>query len=248
VVRDESISSGPEPKARVYGALFVTLLIFFAATPLVAEDGFIDLALNLMIIGALLNALRTVVQDWRIVTVAVLLGVGAIAERPILLLGLPLAPAIILPTLSMIGFFLVVTVPLLLDVYRATVVSFGTILGACSMFLVLGLTWYGIFMLIELAEPGSFAFAEAHASDVWQGSDEQSRYGRSVVARDQLFYFTFVTVTTHGFGDVLPVSALARTYTTLAAVFGQLFLAIMIARLVGIHIAHSRAPRDPGPG
>jgi hypothetical protein len=144
----------------------------------------------------------------------------------------------------MLVFFVFVGVPLLLDVYRASVVNFRTILGACSLFLIVGFTWYGIFMLIEIAEPDSFAFAEIHASDAWQGSDEGARYGRSVVARDQLFYFTFVTVTTLGFGDVRPVSAIARTYTTLAAVIGQLFLAIMIARLVGIHSAHRRALRD----
>jgi voltage-gated potassium channel len=161
-----------------------------------------------------------------------------------LLLGVPLAPAIIVTTVSMIAFLLVVAVPLLLDVYRAEVVSFRTILGACSMFLVLGFIWFGIFTLIEIAVPDSFAFAEAHVSDVLEGGGEESRFGGSLVARDQLFYFTFVTVTTLGFGDVLPVSALARTYTTLAAVFGQLFLAIMVARLVGIHIAHARPLGD----
>lgn len=241
---DESISSGPEPKARGYGALFVALLVYFAATPLVDRGGFTNVVLHLMIIAALLSMLRTVAQDWRIVAVAVLFGAGAIASRPMLLVGVPLAHAILVSTVSMLAFFFVVGVPLLLDVYRASVVSFRTILGACSMYLILGFTWFGIFTLIEIAEPDSFAFTETHASDVWEGSDERVRYGRSVVARGQLFYFTFVTVTTLGFGDVRPVSVIARTYTTLAAVTGQLFLAIMIARLVGIHSAHSRALRD----
>jgi hypothetical protein len=162
-----------------------------------------------------------------------------------LLVGVPLAPAIILPTLSMVAFLLVVSVPLLLDVYRASVVSFRTILGACSMFLVLGFMWFGVFMLIEIAEPDSFTFAATHASDVWEGHDDHIEYSKSLIARDQLLYYTFVTITTLGFGDVQPVSVIARTYTTLAAVLGQLFLAVMIARLVGMHSANRRAVLDP---
>ena len=240
-----SISSGPEPKA-AYGMLFGALLAYFVAMPLVDDDGLVTIGLSLMLIGALLNALRAVVRDRRIVAVAMLFGVGAIAERPLIFLGVGLKPAIIVQTLSLIAFLIVVAVPLILDVYRASVVSFQTILGACSMFLVLGFTWYGVFVLIEISEPDSFAFAATHASDVWEGSDERMRYGRSRVARDQLLYFTFVTVTTLGFGDVQPISAVARTYTTLAAILGQFFLAVMIARLVGLHIANRRAELEPG--
>jgi hypothetical protein len=241
---DESISPRPESKT-VYSVLFLSLLMYFVVTPLVEHDGIVNLALNLMLIGALLMALRTVVQDWKIVVIAILLGLGALAERPMLLVGVPLAPAIILPTLSMVAFLLVVSVPLLLDVYRASVVSFRTILGACSMFLVLGFMWFGVFMLIEIAEPDSFAFAATHASDVWEGHDDHIEYSKSLIARDQLLYYTFVTITTLGFGDVQPVSVIARTYTTLAAVLGQLFLAVMIARLVGMHSANPRAALDP---
>ncbi len=86
---DGSVSPGSEPKA-AYGVLFVTLLVYFVANPLVDEGGFINLALNLMIIAALMNALRTVAQDWRIVALAVLLGVGVLAERPMLFVGVPL--------------------------------------------------------------------------------------------------------------------------------------------------------------
>jgi len=240
-----SISPEPETKG-AYGMLFVALLVYFVATPLVDADGLLDLGLNLMLIGALLNALRMVAQDRRLIAIAVLLGLVAISEQPLLFLGVPLAQAITVQMVSMIVFFMVVAVPLILDVYRASVVSFQTILGACSMFLVMGFAWYGIFVLIEIAEPDSFAFAATHASDVWEGGDERMRYGRSLVARDQLLYFSFVTVTTLGFGDVLPVSSVARIYTTLAAVLGQFFLAVMIARLVGIHSANRRAVFDPG--
>jgi hypothetical protein len=240
---DGSNSSGPNA---IYGVLFATLVVYFVATPLVEHEGYIDFALDLVLIGAMLMALRSVVQSWRIVGLAILLGVGALAERVLLLVGVPLAQAMIVQSLSMIAFFLVVSIPILLDVYRASVVEFRTILGACSLFLILGFMWYGIFVLIEITEPDSFAFATVHASDLWDGSNEELHYGDSRVARDQLLYYTFVTITTLGFGDVQPVSVIARTYTTLAAVLGQLFLAIMIARLVGMHSHNRGAVFDPG--
>jgi len=48
-----------------------------------------------------------------------------------------------------------------------------------------------------------------------------------------------VTLTTLGYGDITPVSSAARALTSFEAVIGQLYLAVMIARLVGLHIVHA---------
>lgn len=52
-------------------------------------------------------------------------------------------------------------------------------------------------------------------------------------------YYSFVTITTLGYGDVTPVSTQARSLALLEAVLGQLYIAILIARLVGSHLAQS---------
>jgi voltage-gated potassium channel Kch len=57
----------------------------------------------------------------------------------------------------------------------------------------------------------------------------------------QLRYFSFITLTTTGYGDIVPRSPLARTFAMLEAVMGQFYLAVLVARLVGLHIVH--APR-----
>ena len=59
-------------------------------------------------------------------------------------------------------------------------------------------------------------------------------------------YFSFVTITTLGYGDVLPLSPTAQTVAWIEAVFGQLYIAIVVARLVGLQIAHSRSPEPAG--
>jgi hypothetical protein len=55
-------------------------------------------------------------------------------------------------------------------------------------------------------------------------------------------YFTFCTLTMLGYGDIVPVSPTARALATLEASTGQLFLAVLVARLVGLHIAYPPAP------
>jgi hypothetical protein len=58
-----------------------------------------------------------------------------------------------------------------------------------------------------------------------------------------VLYFSFSTLTTTGFGDIVPLTAAARTAATLEGIFGQLFLAILIARLVGVYPRPSSAVR-----
>jgi hypothetical protein len=52
-----------------------------------------------------------------------------------------------------------------------------------------------------------------------------------------MLYFSLVCITTMGYGDIVPVAPLARSLSVIEGVFGQLYLAVMIARLVGLHIS-----------
>jgi voltage-gated potassium channel Kch len=55
-------------------------------------------------------------------------------------------------------------------------------------------------------------------------------------------YFSFVTLTTIGYGDIVPRSAAGRIFASLEAVMGQIYLAVLVARLVGLHIIHAESP------
>jgi hypothetical protein len=55
----------------------------------------------------------------------------------------------------------------------------------------------------------------------------------------QLIYYSFVTLTTVGYGDVTAASMIARSYSVLEAVIGQLYLTVLVAGLVGLHISQS---------
>jgi voltage-gated potassium channel Kch len=64
----------------------------------------------------------------------------------------------------------------------------------------------------------------------------------------QLRYFSFMTLTTVGYGDVVPLSPVARTMAMLEAVMGQFYLVALIGRLVGLHIVHTTSSRSRDEG
>ena len=57
-----------------------------------------------------------------------------------------------------------------------------------------------------------------------------------------LLYYSLVTLTTLGYGDITPLTPFSRTLASMQAVFGQVYLAVLVARLVGMHIAHTSRP------
>jgi hypothetical protein len=100
-------------------------------------------------------------------------------------------------------------------------VTRGRIYGLVNLYLLLGLFYFAIFNLIETVQPGSFR------ETVLPGSDGISRHA--------LLYLSLVTLTTLGYGDVVPVSHPARMLAALEAVTGVLYIAITVARLVAAY-------------
>jgi len=124
-------------------------------------------------------------------------------------------------------FLAFVTGALLRDVMRQREVSGATICDALSIYLLQAMLWLSVYALIEELVPGSF-----------RGLPENVAPELAHEARIQaLNYFSLVTLTTLGYGDVTPVSEWARTAATLEAVLGQLFLVVLVARLVAQHAA-----------
>jgi len=106
-------------------------------------------------------------------------------------------------------------------------VTSDKIFAAICVYLLLGFVWTYTFALLDDMQPGSFA--------------DSTETGRTddVAHVSQLRYFSFATLTTLGYGDILPRSSTARTMAVLEAVMGQIYLAVLVARLVGLHIVHA---------
>lgn len=105
------------------------------------------------------------------------------------------------------------------------------VIGALCSYLLLGLCWSSLYQLTELLAPGSFAL---HSE---MGKELGSRH-----ARQALFnYFSFVTLTTLGYGDVTPVNHVAATFAWLEATIGQFYIAVVVAQVVGFRMAHANS-------
>ena len=138
----------------------------------------------------------------------------------------PSAGLATLDTLLLLVFLGMLAVIVLFQVFREGPITIQRISGAVVVYLLLGLMWALAYQLIELQQPGSFNFADAPA------------IGDTLSAR--LVYFSFVTLTTLGYGDITAVSPVARTLAMLEAAIGQLFPAILIARLVSMELYYRR--------
>ena len=116
-----------------------------------------------------------------------------------------------------------------------------SVFGAICGYLLLGVAWALLDSVINSLWPGSFAV-----------SNELAEYAEHGRARMQLLiYYSFVTLTTLGYGDVTPVSAPARTFAWVEALTGQFYLAVLVAGLVGAlinkNVTRSGAPVDGPP-
>jgi hypothetical protein len=110
------------------------------------------------------------------------------------------------------------------------------ILGAVCGYLIAGGAWANLYALLELLSPGSFSVS----ADLQGMLADWHR-------RHALFnYFSFVTLTTVGYGDVTPDRAPATTLALVEAVFGQFYVAVVVAQIVAMRLAQAVNPGRPG--
>lgn len=133
--------------------------------------------------------------------------------------------------LSLAAFMLALMVSLMRFIFRrARAAGTDLILAAVSVYLIIGGFFGAVFAAVEILDPGSFHDPTMPAeSPAWQ----------------QLVYYSYVTMATLGYGEILPVTPWARSLATFETVIGALFLAVVISRLVGIWAGIRRVQSGP---
>jgi hypothetical protein len=134
--------------------------------------------------------------------------------------------------------FLGYTVVLVLRlIFTARSVTLNTIWAALCVYLLLGVLWANVFSLLDTVQPGSFhfSFVEGDQRELMRLGGGNSVYP---------LYYSFVTMTTLGYGDIVPITVATRMLAAVEALTGQLYLAVLVARLVGLHVSHSAAQRE----
>ena len=117
--------------------------------------------------------------------------------------------------------FIMVIINTLAFIFKSEDVTIEVIYAAILVYLLMALMWSFVYVLLELINSASFNVAMS----LEQGSQMWS------------IYYSFVTITTLGYGDITPANELASSFSILEAVVGQLYLVVVVARLVGMHVS-----------
>ena len=107
------------------------------------------------------------------------------------------------------------------DVLRAREVTTNTILGSVCVYLLLALAWAVSYVLLQAFDGNAFSLPASDAA--------RTQRGHLVGDMSTFVYYSFVTLTTMGYGDILPVSHTARGLATCEAVVGQIYLTVLVA-------------------
>ena len=213
---------------------FLSLLIFIIAMiivgPLVEEFIQLRILMDILWSAIFISAVYAVSQKKHHILIGVLLALpmlGSIWAKYFV----ELKALVVVGSLCGAAFMLFIIIQMLIFIYSFREVTRDLIVGAAVVYLLMALMWMFIFVVVETLHPGSFNIPE----------------GPNMEATRYFLYYSFVTLTTLGYGDITPATGLARSLCILEAVIGQLYLVVQVAWLVGVHVSQSmvkRAGRD----
>jgi len=208
-----------------YGYVLGSLLTILAIYPFVDESSWLNWVLDLAFLAVILFSFLVSLgqRSWRwVLILAIVAEVAATIAR---LAGAEFfqSPGRVLRVLVLVAAMIAV----LRDVLRARRVTMDTVFAAASVYLLMALVCASIYIALETQQPGSFALGPTDGSN-----------GMSVAS--QLTYFSLITLTTVGYGDITPASPQASMLAALEGLIGQLFIAIILARLVALELTGRR--------
>ncbi len=212
------------PYRNIFVALIAVILVDALAPNAFARGRLADLMVAAVLIAALVETVRLRHNAiW-----ALVLGLPAVAVRVIAAFR-PDTMAQNTAVLSLTSVFFVFLIwNLLHDINKSDRPTSEKVFGALCAYIFIGLLFALIFAHLEYRDPGSFYISNDLLAE--RAANESSQL-------NIFTYFSFVTMTTLGYGDITPISEHARTLAWLEALIGQLYLAVMVAGFVAVHIS-----------
>jgi voltage-gated potassium channel len=212
-----------------YTAMVIMLLAYVLIAPFTGVGTLSNRLLNLFVLAGLLIVVRSAWPSRQMTMVAGLL--AFIALLPIFGLWEDASiPGIASHTASLL-FTTLVIAAILSQVLTTDYVTLDTVIGAAAVYVLIALLWGTIYALLEFWSPGSFRFPHSFQP---VGPTTLVPLMKDTI----VLYYSFETLTTLGYGDVIPTTPPARFFSVAEALVGQLYLAILVARFVGMQVSH----------
>jgi Ion channel len=231
---------------RRHTALLAATVAAFAVRPLVGDGGAAPIVFSGALLLLLLIALYNIRVDELVGERSVLLGerrrqsaiawtlaLLALAER-VLILRVPSPRLVLVSSISWLTFLLVVTWIELRSVLRQKEVTGETISMCVSVYLLMGLCWGLLYAILFQVDLQSFNLGGLPAPD---GAVATTQHLIPI-----FIYFSLTTLSTIGFGDITPLTLQARYAAVAEGITGQFYLAVLVARLVGMQMSQPAKP------
>ena len=207
------------------------IVLMLVVTPLIEAERFALGAIRIIVSVTLIGAVYGVGRRRRDLVIGGILATPSLIGR--WLPGFTSSVPVFVMVTTTTGLFLAFTAyVIIVEVARAETVTFDTIFGASCGYLLIGSVWAFAYSIINTIMHPGFIFTNVAAlppkPDLMQKSQLVS-----------LFYFSFITLTSTGFGDILPLAPIAKALAVCEAVIGQFYVAILVARLVSLQILSS---------
>jgi len=208
---------------RGLSVLVLLLAVTIFVLPHLAAEGaprltlLFDISFSLILLAGLTAVTRT----RGVIVAGTVLTIGAVAGRW-LSRSIPGTDLVVFNLTMSMASSLVLAWMVTIQVFREGPITMHRVLGAVGVYLLLGLAWSFAYHLLDVVNPGAFSISGGSSEHVISGSE--------------FLYFSLVTLTTVGFGDITALHPAARSVVMLEALTGQLFPAILIARLVSMEL------------
>ncbi len=213
-----------------FSSLLIALLIFVIGIPVASDLDLISLQMSRVLGASSLLA----VGIWSLRGAGRLYSAGMLAAiTGIVLVILSIVRESdmlhVIALLAMFVFLLLATINAFRQIAVGNDISLNRIVGAVCVYLLLGVMWSIAYNVLEYLQPDSFKGLTELVSPAWN---------------PDWIYFSFVTITTLGYGDITPITQTARSLVVAEAIVGQFYIAVLVAGLVSAYISSKRDSND----